>query len=58
LAPRSSYGAHGGDLGSGVTTRLAARHPEAVAGIHLTALAPPELGSDAVLIGLVFSRRY
>jgi pimeloyl-ACP methyl ester carboxylesterase len=43
------YGAHGGDLGAGVTTRLAARHPDAVAGIHLTAVGPPELGDDAVL---------
>jgi pimeloyl-ACP methyl ester carboxylesterase len=45
------YGAHGGDLGAGVTTRLAARHPEAVAGIHLTAVGAPELGDDAVLTG-------
>lgn len=43
------YGAHGGDLGASVTTRLGAGHPEAVAGIHLTAVAPPELGEDAVL---------
>jgi pimeloyl-ACP methyl ester carboxylesterase len=43
------YGAHGGDLGAGVSTRLAARHPEAVAGVHLTAVAPPELDDDAVL---------
>jgi pimeloyl-ACP methyl ester carboxylesterase len=38
------YGAHGGDLGAGVTTRLAVRHPEALAGIHLLAVAPP--GAD------------
>lgn len=43
------YGAHGGDLGSGISTRLAARHPEAVAGVHLTAVGPPELGEDARL---------
>src|SRR4051794_15688449 len=43
------YGAHGGDLGSGVSTRLAARHPEAVTGVHLTAVGPPELGEDATL---------
>jgi pimeloyl-ACP methyl ester carboxylesterase len=43
------YGAHGGDLGAGVTARLAVRHPDAVAGIHLTAVGPPELGEDAVL---------
>jgi pimeloyl-ACP methyl ester carboxylesterase len=43
------YGAHGGDLGAGVSTRLAARHPEAVAGIHLTAVGAPELDDDATL---------
>ncbi|HEY6887964.1 MAG TPA: epoxide hydrolase [Solirubrobacter sp.] len=31
--------AHGGDLGAGITSRLAAAHPEAVAGIHLMAVA-------------------
>lgn len=37
------YGAHGGDLGAGVTSRLAQAHPEAVAGIHLLSVAsPPE----------------
>jgi pimeloyl-ACP methyl ester carboxylesterase len=40
------YGAHGGDLGSGVSTRLAARYPEAVAGLHLTMVGAPELGDD------------
>ena len=35
------YGAHGGDLGAGVTSRLAQAHPEAVAGIHLLAVADP-----------------
>lgn len=35
------YGAHGGDLGAGVTTRLGATHPEAVVGIHLLAVADP-----------------
>jgi pimeloyl-ACP methyl ester carboxylesterase len=43
------YGAHGGDLGAGVSTRLAARHPEAVVGVHLTAVGPPALDDDAVL---------
>ena len=43
------YGAHGGDLGAGVTTRLAARHPEAVAGIHLLAVGTPELDDGAQL---------
>lgn len=35
------YGAHGGDLGAGVSSRLAEAHPEAVAGLHLLAVAPP-----------------
>ncbi|SEG86669.1 Pimeloyl-ACP methyl ester carboxylesterase [Actinacidiphila yanglinensis] len=35
------YAAHGGDLGAGITSRLAAAHPEAVAGIHLLAVADP-----------------
>lgn len=30
-----SYGAFGGDIGAGVTSWLAARYPESVAGIHL-----------------------
>ncbi|HEX8133278.1 MAG TPA: epoxide hydrolase [Actinomycetes bacterium] len=30
------FGAHGGDLGGGVTARLGQRHPDAVAGIHVT----------------------
>lgn len=37
----SRYGAHGGDLGAGVTSRLAQAHPEAVVGIHLLAVADP-----------------
>jgi pimeloyl-ACP methyl ester carboxylesterase len=37
------YGAHGGDIGAGVTTRLAAGHPDAVVGIHLLAVGPPEI---------------
>ncbi|AOS61992.1 epoxide hydrolase family protein [Actinoalloteichus hymeniacidonis] len=32
------YGAHGGDLGSGVSTFLALDHPEAVSGLHLSNL--------------------
>jgi pimeloyl-ACP methyl ester carboxylesterase len=39
------YGAHGGDLGAGVSTRLAARHPDAVAGIHLLAVGAPDLSA-------------
>lgn len=34
------YVAHGGDLGAGITSRLGAAHPEAVAGIHLMAVIP------------------
>lgn len=35
------YLAHGGDLGAGVSTRLAMAYPEAVAGIHVLAVADP-----------------
>lgn len=35
------YMAHGGDLGAGTTSRLAAAHPEAVLGIHLMAVGTP-----------------
>jgi pimeloyl-ACP methyl ester carboxylesterase len=35
------YAAHGGDLGAGVTSRLAEAHPEALIGIHLLAVAAP-----------------
>lgn len=35
------YGAHGGDLGAGITSRLAQSHPEAVVGIHLMSVAGP-----------------
>ncbi|MEV4021152.1 epoxide hydrolase family protein [Nonomuraea angiospora] len=35
------YAAHGGDLGAGVTSRLAEAHPEALVGIHLLAVAAP-----------------
>jgi pimeloyl-ACP methyl ester carboxylesterase len=35
------YVAHGGDLGAGVTSRLAQSYPESVAGIHLLAVASP-----------------
>lgn len=35
------YLAHGGDLGAGITSRLAQAHPDAVAGIHLLAVASP-----------------
>ncbi|GAA1454776.1 epoxide hydrolase family protein [Nocardiopsis tropica] len=35
------YAAHGGDLGAGITSRLGEAHPEALVGIHLTAVADP-----------------
>lgn len=35
------YLAHGGDLGAGISTRLAMAHPDAVAGIHVLAVADP-----------------
>ena len=35
------YVAHGGDLGAGTTSRLAAAHPDAVLGIHLMAVGAP-----------------
>ncbi|GAA3865965.1 epoxide hydrolase [Leifsonia kafniensis] len=35
------YAAHGGDLGAGITSRLAEAHPESVVGIHLLAVAAP-----------------
>lgn len=40
------YLAHGGDLGAGVSARLAQAHPEAVAGIHVLAVADPPHPSD------------
>jgi pimeloyl-ACP methyl ester carboxylesterase len=43
------YGAHGGDLGAGITSRLAQGHPEAVAGIHLLAVAGPVDYDEALL---------
>jgi pimeloyl-ACP methyl ester carboxylesterase len=39
----SRYGAHGGDLGAGITTRLAMRHADALIGIHLLAVGSPPL---------------
>ncbi|OMH37211.1 epoxide hydrolase family protein [Tersicoccus sp. Bi-70] len=35
------YAAHGGDLGAGIASRLAEAYPEAVAGLHLLAVAGP-----------------
>ena len=38
------YAAHGGDLGAGITSRLAAAYPDEVIGIHLMAVgAPPHV---------------
>lgn len=42
------YAAHGGDLGAGITSRLAQAHPESVVGIHLLAVADPVLVADDV----------
>jgi pimeloyl-ACP methyl ester carboxylesterase len=36
------YGAHGGDLGAGIVSRLAEAHPEAVLGLHLLSIAEPQ----------------
>ncbi len=35
------YAAHGGDLGAGITSRLAQAHPDEIVGIHLLAIAAP-----------------
>lgn len=43
------YAAHGGDLGAGVTSRLAEAHPEALVGIHLLAVAAPAAYDPAAL---------
>jgi len=43
------YGAHGGDLGAGVTSLLGQAHPEAVVGVHLLAVADPP-GYDAATL--------
>lgn len=43
------YAAHGGDLGAGITSRLAQSHPESVAGIHLLAVASPPVVDEATV---------
>lgn len=43
------YGAHGGDLGAGITSRLAEAYPAEVAGIHLMAVASPVSPDEASL---------
>lgn len=40
------YLAHGGDLGAGISARLAQAHPDAVIGIHVLAVADPADQSD------------
>jgi pimeloyl-ACP methyl ester carboxylesterase len=43
------YAAHGGDLGAGITSRLAAAHPDAVLGVHLMAVgAPPDIDDNSL----------
>lgn len=43
------YGAQGGDLGAGITSRLAEAYPEEVVGIHVMAVANPASYDDATL---------
>ncbi len=43
------YVVHGGDLGAGTTSRLAAEHPEALLGIHLMAVGAPVDVDEATL---------
>lgn len=43
------YAAHGGDLGAGITSRLAEAYPEEIAGIHLMAVANPAAYDAATL---------
>lgn len=43
------YAAHGGDLGAGITSRLAAAHPESLIGIHLLAVGAPVSYDEATL---------
>jgi pimeloyl-ACP methyl ester carboxylesterase len=43
------FGAHGSDIGAGVTAQLGLRHPDRLAGIHISAFGlpkPPEPWSD------------
>jgi len=43
----TSFGAHGGDWGAGITARLGYAHPDRLTGIHVTAVsATPHLGPD------------
>ncbi|MCW2497374.1 epoxide hydrolase family protein [Jatrophihabitans sp.] len=45
------YVAHGGDLGAGTTSRLAAAHPEALLGVHLMAIGAPLEIDESSLTG-------
>jgi pimeloyl-ACP methyl ester carboxylesterase len=45
------YAAHGGDLGAGITSRLAQAHPGSLVGIHLLAVAAPADADPATLTG-------
>ncbi|NIZ91561.1 epoxide hydrolase [Kineosporiaceae bacterium B12] len=45
------YGAHGSDLGAGITGRLAQAHPESVVGIHLLAADSTPREDDGHLTG-------
>ncbi len=40
------FGAHGGDVGAGVTSRLGLRFPQNLIGIHVTAVVRPEIGPE------------
>jgi len=40
------YGAHGGDLGVGVTSRLGQRYPDEVVGLHIVGAAEPVNATD------------
>lgn len=44
-----TYFAHGGDLGNGITSRLAAAHPESVLGIHVMSVGMPQEWDEASL---------
>jgi pimeloyl-ACP methyl ester carboxylesterase len=45
----ASYAAHGGDLGAGITSRLAAAYPDELIGIHLMAVGAPQQLDAATL---------
>ncbi|MHA6694940.1 epoxide hydrolase family protein [Homoserinimonas sp. A520] len=45
----NQYFAHGGDLGNGITSRLAAGHPEALIGIHVMSVGMPREWDEASL---------